>query len=102
MIITDQAAYSDQVFGLYWLLGYQFSPRPAALPDQRFWYFARDSDYGAAGPRAQPHQHRERDSRARFAALARPPNGGRRALLRTPVAWRGPARRSTLCATRPS
>ena len=28
MIITDQAAYSDQVFGLYWLLGYQFSPRP--------------------------------------------------------------------------
>lgn len=47
MIITDQAAYSDQVFGLYWLLGYQFSPRPAALPDQRFWYFARDSDYGA-------------------------------------------------------
>jgi hypothetical protein len=37
MIITDQASYSDQVFGLFWLLGYQFSPRPAALPDQRFW-----------------------------------------------------------------
>jgi len=32
MIITDQAAYSDQVFGLYWLLGYQFSPRPAGCP----------------------------------------------------------------------
>jgi TnpA family transposase len=47
MIITDQAAYSDQVFGLYWLLGYQFSPRPTGLPDQRFWYFSRDRDYGA-------------------------------------------------------
>ncbi len=47
MLITDQAAYSDQVFGLYWLLGYQFSPRPAGLRDQRFWYFTRDSDYGA-------------------------------------------------------
>jgi TnpA family transposase len=47
MIISDQASYSDQVFGLYWLLGYQFSPRPAGLPDQRFWHFTRDSDYGA-------------------------------------------------------
>jgi TnpA family transposase len=37
MIITDQAAYSDQIFGPFWLLGYQFSPRPAGLPDQRFW-----------------------------------------------------------------
>jgi TnpA family transposase len=46
MIITDQASYSDQVFGLYWLLGYQFSPRPAALPDQRFWRLDRDADYG--------------------------------------------------------
>lgn len=47
VIITDQAAYSDQVFGLYWLLGYQSSPRPAGLPDQRFWHFARDTGYGA-------------------------------------------------------
>ena len=47
MIITDQASYSDQVFGLYWLLGYQFSPRPAGLPDQRFWCLDRDADYGA-------------------------------------------------------
>ena len=37
LIITDQASYSDQIFGLFWLLGYQFSPRPAGLPDQRFW-----------------------------------------------------------------
>ena len=30
MIITDQASYSDQIFGLFSLLGYQFSP---AQPD---------------------------------------------------------------------
>jgi TnpA family transposase len=46
MIITDQASYSDQIFGLLWLLGYQFSPRPAGLPDQRFWRLDRDADYG--------------------------------------------------------
>lgn len=45
MIITDQAAYSDQIFGLFWLLGYQFSPRPAGLPDQRFWRIDRHADY---------------------------------------------------------
>jgi TnpA family transposase len=44
VIITDQA--SDQIFGLFWLLGYQFSPRPAGLPDQRFWRIDRDADYG--------------------------------------------------------
>ena len=46
MIITDQASYSDQIFGLFWLLGYQFSPRPAGLPDQRFWRIDRHADYG--------------------------------------------------------
>ena len=46
VIITDQAAYSDQVFGLFWLLGYQFSPRPAGLPDQRFWRIDPNGDYG--------------------------------------------------------
>ena len=47
MIITDQASYSDQIFGLFWLLGYQFSPRPAGLPDQRFWRIERHADYGS-------------------------------------------------------
>src|SRR3954453_3377115 len=45
-IITDQASYSDQIFGLFWLLGYQFSPRPAGLPDQRLWRVHRHADYG--------------------------------------------------------
>jgi TnpA family transposase len=46
VIITDQASYSDQIFGLFWLLGYQFSPRPAGLPDQRFWRIHPHADYG--------------------------------------------------------
>ena len=46
MIITDQASYSDQIFGLFWLLGFQFSPRPAGLPDQRFWRIDRHANYG--------------------------------------------------------
>ena len=27
-VMTDTAAYSDVVFGLFWILGYRFSPRP--------------------------------------------------------------------------
>jgi TnpA family transposase len=46
-VITDTASYSDQVFGLFSLLGYQFSPRLADLPDQRWWRIDPDGDYGA-------------------------------------------------------
>jgi TnpA family transposase len=46
-VITDTASYSDQVFGLFRLLGYQFSPRLADLPDQRWWRIDPDGDYGA-------------------------------------------------------
>lgn len=34
---TDQASYSDMVFGVFAMLGYRFSPRFADLPDQRYW-----------------------------------------------------------------
>lgn len=37
LVATDTASYSDIVFGLFRLLGYQFSPRIADLSDQRFW-----------------------------------------------------------------
>src|SRR5258707_10513328 len=37
MIATGTASYSDIVFGLFRMLGYQFSPRIADLSDQRFW-----------------------------------------------------------------
>lgn len=36
-IMADTAAYSDVVFGLFWLLGYQFSPRIAGVGDTRYW-----------------------------------------------------------------
>jgi TnpA family transposase len=45
-LITDTGGYSDIVFGIFWLLGYQFSPRLADLGDTRFWRLNRDSDYG--------------------------------------------------------
>jgi TnpA family transposase len=46
-LMTDTASYSDIVFGLFWLLGYQFSPRLADLSDLRFWRLDPAADYGA-------------------------------------------------------
>jgi len=46
MIASDNASYSDQVFGLFSLLGYRFSPRLADLPDQRIWTIDRTTSYG--------------------------------------------------------
>ena len=46
MVATDTASYSDQIFGLFTLLGYRFSPRLAGLPDQRFWRIGTTADYG--------------------------------------------------------
>lgn len=37
MVATDNASYTDMVFGLFSLLGYNFSPRFRDLADQRFW-----------------------------------------------------------------
>lgn len=37
MVATDNASYSDIVFGLFSLLGYNFPPRFRDLADQRFW-----------------------------------------------------------------
>jgi TnpA family transposase len=34
---TDNASYSDMVFGVFAILNYQFAPRFADLPDQRYW-----------------------------------------------------------------
>nr|WP_221179400.1 Tn3 family transposase [Streptomyces botrytidirepellens] len=36
MVATDNASYSDMVFGLFGMLGYYFSPRFKGLADQRF------------------------------------------------------------------
>lgn len=45
-LMTDTSGYSDVVFGLFWLLGYQFSPRLADAGEARFWKLNSDSDYG--------------------------------------------------------
>ncbi len=48
-LMTDTAGYSDQVFGLFRLLGYQFSPRLADIGSARFWRITRNADYGPLG-----------------------------------------------------
>jgi TnpA family transposase len=45
--MSDTAGYSDLVFGLFWLLGYQFSPRLADFGEARFWRIDQEADYGA-------------------------------------------------------
>ena len=45
-IMADTAGTSDMVFGLFWLLGYQFSPRIADIGDVRFWRMDAEADYG--------------------------------------------------------
>lgn len=45
-LMTDTAGYSDIVFGLFWLLGYQFSPRLADTGEARFWRLDSNADYG--------------------------------------------------------
>lgn len=45
-LMTDTAGYSDIVFGLFWLLGYQFSPRLADAGEARFWRLDATADYG--------------------------------------------------------
>lgn len=45
-LMTDTAGYSDQVFGLFRLNGYQFSPRLADIGATRFWRINRTADYG--------------------------------------------------------
>lgn len=45
-IMTDTAGASDLVFGLFWLLGYQFSPRRADAGASVFWRMDNGADYG--------------------------------------------------------
>jgi TnpA family transposase len=45
--MSDTAGYRGLVVGLFWLLGYQFSPRLADFGEARFWRMAPKADYGA-------------------------------------------------------
>ncbi len=62
-IMTDTAGVSDVVFGLFWLLGFQFSPRLADLGAARFWRIDTAADYGLLN-----HISRHRVSTERIAA----------------------------------
>jgi TnpA family transposase len=45
-IMTDTGAYTDIMFGIFWLLGYQFCPRLADMGDARFWRIDKEAHYG--------------------------------------------------------
>ncbi|MGW0449786.1 Tn3 family transposase [Streptosporangium sandarakinum] len=45
-VVTDTASYSDIVFGLFAICGYQFSPRIADLADTRLWRTNTAATYG--------------------------------------------------------
>lgn len=49
MVATDNASYSDMVFGVFRMLGYRFSPRFKDLADQRFWRATMPGDEPADG-----------------------------------------------------
>jgi TnpA family transposase len=56
-VMTDTAGVSDVVFGLFWLLGYQFSPRLAAIGEARFWRLDPTADYGVLNTMARSRVH---------------------------------------------
>ena len=44
--MSDTAGYTDTIFGIFHLLGYQLSPRIADIGGSRFWRVDRKADYG--------------------------------------------------------
>ncbi len=46
-VMTDTAGASEIIFALFWLLGYQFSPRLADVGGARFWRIDTKADYGS-------------------------------------------------------
>lgn len=45
-IMTDTAGYTDTIFGVFYLLGIQFSPRIADIGGARFWRIDSKANYG--------------------------------------------------------
>jgi len=45
-IMTDTAGASEVIFALFWLLGYEFSPRLADIGSTRFWRIDMKANYG--------------------------------------------------------
>ena len=44
--ISDTAGSSEIIYGLFWLMGFLYSPREADLNEARFWRLDRNADYG--------------------------------------------------------
>jgi TnpA family transposase len=64
MVATDNASYSDMVFGIFDILGYRFSPRFKDLADQRLWRAQMPdtprAGYGALEPLARNKVNHEK------------------------------------------
>jgi TnpA family transposase len=68
-ITSDTAGYSDLLFGLFWLLGYQFSPRLADFGEARSWRMNPKADYGPLNGLARQRINIPRIARKLTAAL---------------------------------
>lgn len=53
VIITDTGSYSDIVFALMTLLGFDYRPQLADLPDAKLWLIDRHADYGVLNAAAR-------------------------------------------------
>ncbi|WP_267881448.1 MULTISPECIES: Tn3 family transposase [unclassified Streptomyces] len=60
IVITDTGSYSDLVFGLFAICGYQFSPRIADISDARLWRFDMSANYGPLEPVSRHRVQAER------------------------------------------
>ena len=59
-LMSDTAGSSEIVFGLFWLLGFQFSPRLADIGGTRFWRIDPQADYGVLDHLARHRVNLER------------------------------------------
>ncbi len=55
VLVTDTGSYSDLVFGIASLLGVDYRPALADLPDQKGWRTKADADYGPLNTFARVH-----------------------------------------------
>lgn len=62
-LMADSAGASDIIFGLFWMLRYQFSPRLADVGGARFWRIDPDANYGPLNDLSRHRVHIERINR---------------------------------------
>lgn len=63
VIVTDTGSYSDMVFALLHLLGFDYRPQLADIPDAKLWRIDRHADYGPLNPAARGRIDLERITR---------------------------------------